>query len=191
VGAKPYILALRRGQVVVGAAGGQFNSSPQTLEATLKQLSSELGTTRIEFYPDAGAIHNPHVLRQYRLTWRRLQQLGYTIEIQWWGQMLKEAPDADELEDYSSIEAITIEQFNTFAQQSNHLLTRLLKLLDRGKGQRKPPAPQQPIQPVLPPASTSHIQEYQPENGSASTSRRSSRATASSSTPPGRHRQKL
>jgi hypothetical protein len=97
-----------------GQQGGQFNSSPQTLEATLKQLSAELETTRIEFYPDAGAIHKPGMfLRQYRSTWRRLQQLGYTVEIQWWGQMLKEAPDADELEDYSSIEAITIEQFNT------------------------------------------------------------------------------
>jgi hypothetical protein len=48
--------------------------------------------------------------------------------------MLKEAPDADELEDYSSIESITIEQFDRLAQQSDHLLTRLLKLLDRGKG---------------------------------------------------------
>jgi hypothetical protein len=162
VGAKPRILALRRGQVVVGAAGGQFNSSPQTLEATLKQLSAELGTTTIEFYPDAGAIHNPHVLRQYRSTWRRLQQLGYSVEIQWWGQILKEAPDADELTDYNTIESITIEQFNTLAQQSDHLLTRLLKLLDRGKGQRKPPARQPAIQPMLPPASTAHIQEYQP-----------------------------
>jgi hypothetical protein len=162
VGAKPRIVALRRGQVVVGAAGGQFNSSPQTLEATLKQLSAELETTRIEFYPDAGAIHNPHVLRQYRSTWRRLLKLGYTVEIQWWGQMRKEASDADELNDYSSIEAITIEQFDRLAQQSDHLLTRLMKLLDRGKGQRKPPARQQAIQPVLPPASTSHIQEYQP-----------------------------
>jgi hypothetical protein len=146
----------------VGAAGGQFNSSPQTLEATLKQLSAELGTTTIEFYPDAGAIHNPHVLRQYRSTWRRLQQLGYSVEIQWWGQILKEAPDADELTDYNTIESITIEQFNTLAQQSDHLLTRLLKLLDRGKGQRKPPARQPAIQPMLPPASTAHIQEYQP-----------------------------
>jgi hypothetical protein len=104
VGAKPRIVALRRGQVVVGAAGGQFNSSPQTLEATLKQLSAELGTNTIEFYPDAGALHNHQVLRQYRLTWRRLLKLGYTVEIQWWGQVIKEAPDADELTDYNTIE---------------------------------------------------------------------------------------
>jgi hypothetical protein len=56
VGAKPRLLALRRGQVVVGAAGGQFASSPQTLEVTLKQLSVELNTHIIEFYPDAGAV---------------------------------------------------------------------------------------------------------------------------------------
>jgi hypothetical protein len=85
VGAKPRIVALRRGQVVVGAAGGQFNSSPQTLEATLKQLSAELGQPPLSSIP----MQEPSTTRMFcgniDSTWRRLKQLGYTVEIQWWG----------------------------------------------------------------------------------------------------------
>jgi hypothetical protein len=97
-GPKPFLLCQRRGQVVVGAAGGQFASSPQTLQHTLSVLAAELGTQTVEFFPDAGAISNRQVMRQYRRTWKLLRQCGYQVRVAWWGQDTKAAPDIDELE---------------------------------------------------------------------------------------------
>ena len=115
VGAKPFITAQRRGQVTIGAAGGQFASSPKTLKVSLDHLSIELDTKTIDFYPDAGAIHNRHVMRQYRATWKLLRKWGYEVRVAWWGQETKAAPDIDELEDLSTIVWLTTAQVEAIA----------------------------------------------------------------------------
>ena len=106
-GPKPFITSQRLGQVVIGAAGGQFASSPQTLRETLEKLDAKI----IDFYPDAGAVANSNVIRQYRATWELLQNWGYPIRVAWWNQASKNDPDIDELETLHLIQFITLEQF--------------------------------------------------------------------------------
>jgi hypothetical protein len=69
VGAKPFILAQKLGLVTIGAAGGMFAASPETFRLAL----GTLGCKVVEFYPDAGAVQNKGVLRQYRATWKLLK----------------------------------------------------------------------------------------------------------------------
>lgn len=131
VGAKPFILAQRLNVVTIGAAGGQFASSPQTLKHSLEVLSAEQSTRTIEFYPDAGAILNRNVLRQYRATWKLLQQWGYDIRVLWWGQETKASPDIDELEDFSQIQPLTVDEFEQIARPRLHWLTQIQRTLKR------------------------------------------------------------
>ena len=118
---KPYVVATRVFQPCLGAAGGNFAASPQQLKDSLDVLSTELNTKTIDFYPDAGAIANQHVLRQYRATFKLLQQWGYEIRVAWWGQTTKgEHLDIDDLliagrED--EIQFITVAQFELLIHQ--------------------------------------------------------------------------
>ncbi|ABW32350.1 hypothetical protein AM1_C0040 (plasmid) [Acaryochloris marina MBIC11017] len=127
-GAKPHLLAQRMGQVTIGAAGGLFAASPETLKATLAQL----GITTIEFYPDAGAIQNKSVLRQYRSTWALLKEWGYTVTVAWWKQTDKRIhTDIDELDDLSQIQYLSVADFERIAAQCNGLLHQLQQALSK------------------------------------------------------------
>ncbi len=95
---KPYIAAQKLDQVFIGAAGGNFSSSPQTLKTYLDTLSAELSTKTVRLYPDAGAIANFNVLRQYQKAIALVAGWGYEVEIAWWGQVDKNThADIDEL----------------------------------------------------------------------------------------------
>jgi hypothetical protein len=131
VGAKPFITAQRQGQITIGAAGGQFASSPKTLKASLDCLSIELDTKTIDFYPDAGAIHNRHVMRQYRATWKLLRTWGYAVRVAWWGQETKAAADIDELEDSSPISWLTTAQVEALAHPRLDWLEQIKKRLQQ------------------------------------------------------------
>lgn len=130
-GPKPLILSQQHGVVTIGAAGGQFASSPQTLQHSLEVLSAELETQVIEFYPDAGAVFNRQVLRQYRATWKLLRQWGYEIRVAWWGQETKSTLDIDELDSTQSIEWITTAQFEVLAHPRFDWLEQLQQTLKR------------------------------------------------------------
>lgn len=156
---KPRIAAQYRSQVVLGAAGGNFASSPETLKVYLKELSQELNTKTIEFYPDANAITNENVLRQYRATFKLLKQLGYEVQIGWWQQFTKEELDIDDLLAAgrgNEIQIITVAQFEALTHNPNQLwgsITDLFKglkrRLDKGfKGFGQPPASSQPLPPL-------------------------------------------
>lgn len=128
VGAKPFILAQKLGLVTIGAAGGQFASSPQTLRLALEKLGCKV----VEFYPDAGAVQNKDVLRQYRATWKLLKAWGYEVRICWWGQEDKRIHrDIDELEDLSLIQFLSIAEFEAIAAGFNRLLYKLHELLKK------------------------------------------------------------
>lgn len=131
VGAKPFILSQCQGVVTIGAAGGQFASSPQTLQHSLDVLATELDTQTIEFYPDAGAILNRQVMRQYRRTWKRLRQWGYEVKVIWWGQETKHQPDIDELTDFSHLQQLTIAQFEAIARPRLTWLEQIQRTLQR------------------------------------------------------------
>ncbi|MFB8790998.1 MAG: plasmid replication protein, CyRepA1 family [Potamolinea sp.] len=96
-GPKPFLASERLGQVVVGAAGGQWTSSALTLWDTLSVLSEEVGTKQITLYPDAGDILNRHVLQRWKRVIKLLQAWRYEVKIAWWGQATKESPDIDEI----------------------------------------------------------------------------------------------
>ena len=125
-GAKPHLLAQRLGQITIGAAGGLFAASPETLKATLAQLDVK----NIEFYPDAGAIQNKSVLRQYRATWALLKDWGYSVEVAWWKQTDKRIhSDIDELADLGQIQYLSVTDFERIAAQCNRLLHKLQNVL--------------------------------------------------------------
>lgn len=110
-GPKPFITSQKFGQVVLGAAGGLFGSSPKTLQATLNRLAHELKTRAIDFYPDAGSPLNRGVARQYETTWNLLKEWGFNVRVAWWNQITKDQLDIDELVDIDVISFITPEAF--------------------------------------------------------------------------------
>jgi hypothetical protein len=110
---KPYIAAQKLNMVMIGAAGGNFSSSPATLKSYLECLSAKLSTKLIQLYPDAGAIANFNILRQYQKTIDLVTTWGYEVEIAWWGQLDKSNRDIDELEDRTNIQYITPDAFFT------------------------------------------------------------------------------
>ena len=119
VGIKPYLTSQQFGQIILGASGGNFASSPETFKRYLDWASLELGGTKlIILYADAGARANPQVMRQYSLTRSLVEGWGYTLKVAWWGQLTKESPDSDELKDNECVQHITWEEFQAFFSQS-------------------------------------------------------------------------
>ncbi|MEY2831494.1 MAG: hypothetical protein RLZZ574_752 [Cyanobacteriota bacterium] len=98
VGFKNQLTANKYNQIVIGAAGGLFASSPKTLAEYLTAASEQINTKNVLIYPDAGAVKNPSVLRSYFRTINFLEQEGYSPVLAWWGQTDKLLhPDIDEI----------------------------------------------------------------------------------------------
>lgn len=116
---KPYITAQKRGQVVIGAAGGNFASSPQQFKAYLDTLAAELDTKTVVLYPDSGAVPNNAVMRHYEQAIQMITEWGYTAQIAWWGQLTKEQPDIDELTSFEQIAYLTPEEFFKLGARSD------------------------------------------------------------------------
>lgn len=116
-GVKPFKTSQRLNLLVIGAAGGQWASSPYTFERTLKKLSAELGGTKtITVFPDAGDIENFAVINRWRTVIHLLHGWGWTVKIGWWGQFTKQQEDLDELEDYSILTYLSPEEFWTIVE---------------------------------------------------------------------------
>lgn len=109
-GAKPFLAANRLSSVVIGAAGGLWLASRQTLKNAL-EVVTEGNKVIIIVYPDAGDVINPQVMNRWRNTIEYLQQLGYEIAVKWWNQITKDSPDIDELSDLSQIKTISVKEF--------------------------------------------------------------------------------
>lgn len=108
---KPYIAAQKLGQVVLGAAGGNFESSKRQLEEYLILLSAELETRTVDLYPDAAAVANKTVMRQYRRIIKLVTEWGYLLRVAWWGQLTKKDPDIDELTNFDALTYLTPKEF--------------------------------------------------------------------------------
>lgn len=136
---KPQITAQLSGKITIGAAGGNFASSPSVLKAYRTKLETEIeeAITPI-LYPDAGAIANKNVMRQYRQTQALLKKEGYELCVAWWGQVSKDDLDIDELLAAGrgeKIKIITWAQFEAIARNPNQLWEEV-KDLFRNFGQR-------------------------------------------------------
>jgi uncharacterized protein (DUF927 family) len=92
-GAKPYLASKRLEAVAIGAAGGNFCSSPKTLKATLDRHSD----LPVVLMPDGGAVENKSVMRQYLAVYTLLKSWGRELSILWWGQLTKADGDIDEI----------------------------------------------------------------------------------------------
>ena len=138
-GAKPFLTSQRLNRLVIGAAGGQWESSPITFRYTLNKLQEELGITedgkQIEIYPDAGDILNSQVMTRWQRVVALLSQWGWNASIQWWGQADKTHPDIDELTDFSQIRSITPDEFWALAQNPEVAEARK-KAKDKDKNQK-------------------------------------------------------
>ncbi|OKH29783.1 hypothetical protein NIES2119_31970 [[Phormidium ambiguum] IAM M-71] len=115
---KSQIAAFFLGQIILGAAGGQFEQSPQQLKQYLTSAGVQLGDY-IDIYPDAGDILNRHVMNRWQKLVNLLQNWGYLVQFAWWGQISKEACDIDELqgEDLAKIQYISTTQFFALSEQ--------------------------------------------------------------------------
>ena len=98
-GAKPFLAARRLNLAVLGAAGGQWTSSPKLFKQYVEQLYQEVGGERtITLYPDAGDVCNSDVVRRWRKSANLLVDWGWQVRFAWWGQSVKSLPDVDELQ---------------------------------------------------------------------------------------------
>ena len=113
IGIKPQVASHRLGQLIIGASGGQFLSSPKLLRRYL-DAAIERGCDQriIQIYPDAGDVLNQHVLRRLSALVAHLTESGYQVQIAWWNQIIKElSPDIDELFNPDCITYINAQDF--------------------------------------------------------------------------------
>jgi len=135
-GAKPFLAARRMQQLIIGAAGGNWAASPETLKESLQKASTEFSTKIIHFYPDAGAIGNANIMRAYRRTWELVRRWGYSVRVAWWVQLSKATDcDIDELlpDQYQALEWITTAKFEALANEPSRLWEDVKKLFTKAK----------------------------------------------------------
>ena len=137
---KPWIIAQRRNQITIGAAGGNFAGSPETFKRYLTAASLRLGGTKdLLLWADAGAIANKNVMRQYRRTYELVTRWGYTLRVAWYGQLDKSCADPDEytgeyeLLDYAQFESLSRNPLR-FWDDVTHQLNKIKRLLRPGRG---------------------------------------------------------
>lgn len=115
VGFKAIHTANKFKQVVIGASGGMFASSPQQLKVYLDRASLLTSSNRIVLYPDAGAVLNRLVLIQYQKAATLIISYGYELKVAWWGQITKSQGDIDEYD--RGFEIISLEEFFAIAKK--------------------------------------------------------------------------
>ena len=110
-GVKPYLAAKLRDCPAIGASGGQFVASKETLQSYLDTIGAKPEATRLEYAIDAGDMANPSVMRRHEKNLDFLADLGFAIDVLWWGQVAKTDDDIDELSSRAAIQLLTVEQF--------------------------------------------------------------------------------
>ncbi|MEP0913291.1 hypothetical protein NDI45_20475 [Leptolyngbya sp. GB1-A1] len=118
-GAKPNWVALRLGFLTIGAAGGQWTSSPETLREILAQSADP--HQPIHLFPDAGDILNRAVMHRWRQVVNLLEEWGYRVQFGWWRQTSKQHTDIDELlpGEHRLIRWLTPQEFWQIEAQQN------------------------------------------------------------------------
>ncbi len=105
---KPAIAAERLGIPIIGASGGNFASSPETLWGTIAAIEARLGKCEYVLFPDGGSRVNKNVRGQYE----KLHGLIQLHLIADWGQWdEKSGGDIDEIDDLSAITFTAPEKF--------------------------------------------------------------------------------
>jgi len=110
-GVKPYLASKLLGCMAIGASGGQFVASKETLQSYLEAIGAKPDVTRLEYAIDAGDVGNPSVMRRHERNLDFIADLGYQTDVLWWGQFTKANNDIDELSSGAEIQLLTVEQF--------------------------------------------------------------------------------
>jgi hypothetical protein len=115
-GVKPFLVSQRLNLFTIGAAGGQWASSPKLFKQTLEKAAIEVEGKEIKIFPDAGDIANSSVMTRWQRVIDLLEEWGWSVAIAWWGQVDKLHRDIDELDleeltDHQTIEFITPKEF--------------------------------------------------------------------------------
>jgi hypothetical protein len=119
---KPFVAANRLGQIFIGAAGGNFQSSPKQTKESLEVLAKELNTNIVDIYPDAGDVLNSHTMRRIERNYKLFSDWGYEVRIAWWGQVNKDKDsDIDELDNLASVNYLSFEAFLKIAEKARIL----------------------------------------------------------------------
>jgi hypothetical protein len=108
-GAKPNLAAILTGQQIIGAAGGQWLSSPELLKDGLERWRAEY----IDLYLDGKDIHKPQVIRHWVNLYHQLIEWGYKPRLMWSGH------DIDELEDLSLLREIGLDELEANPSSDN------------------------------------------------------------------------
>jgi hypothetical protein len=98
-GAKPNLAATRMGQQVIGAAGGQWLSSPELLKDGLERWRADV----IDLYLDGEDPQKPQVIRRWVNLYYQLLEWGYKPRFMYSGR------DIDELEDLLLLREIDLD----------------------------------------------------------------------------------
>jgi len=117
VGIKPFLASRRLNLAVIGAAGGQWASSPNLFRSELDRLASELGVKEVKIYPDAGDVVNRFVVHRWREVADLVTRWGYSPVFAWWEQKTKQHCDIDELKNLDDIRYISPEEFFAICEQ--------------------------------------------------------------------------
>jgi hypothetical protein len=99
-GAKPNLAATRMGQQVIGAAGGQWLSSPELLKDGLERWRADV----IDLYLDGEDPQKPQVIRRWVNLYHQLLEWGYKPRLMYSGR------DIDELEDLLLLQEISLDE---------------------------------------------------------------------------------
>ena len=99
-GAKPNLAATRIGQQVIGAAGGQWLSSPELLKDGLERWRASV----IDLYLDGEDPQKPQVIRRWVNLYYQLLEWGYKPRFMYSGR------DIDELEDLLLLREIDLDE---------------------------------------------------------------------------------
>jgi hypothetical protein len=108
-GAKPYFVAQRLGYLVIGAAGGQWLSSPKLLTKYINQVFEKYGKLPVTIFPDAGFGLNLKVANKIKnlIEWLQEKEKGLfkpdEIFVADWNQITKAVGDIDEITNFEHI----------------------------------------------------------------------------------------
>lgn len=114
---KPGIVYERIQAKFIGAAGGNFSSSPEQVKEAISLHSS------IIIAPDAGDVINKSVMKRWQRQIEFFQREGKSVFIAWWGQITKEQEeDLDELpeEKLDSLSYISPSEFLEIAKKEQY-----------------------------------------------------------------------
>lgn len=125
IGPKPALTAMRLGCPVVGAAGGQWGSSPSELKNALGVILEQLeGGVEYVLYPDSGMMDPRH--EAVRDRYRDLAScLTSELRVAWWGQKAY-GHDIDEIPQGTAISRISMTEFEAMAEGDGELPQELL-----------------------------------------------------------------